>query len=95
MSLLTITIDDAGRYVGWLIAAVRDRYVPISGSVGIRFRGLPVPNIEWREDRAVITWDDGAEIDLPGIDPDIERIVVWPDRAMIELRMAPDVEVRW
>jgi len=95
MSLLTITIDDIGKHVGWLIAAFRDRYVPLTSSVGIRFKGSPVPQCEWLTNCLVMSWEDGAEIDLPGVDPDIERIVIFPDRATIELAYAPDVQVRW
>lgn len=96
MSLITIRIDDIGRYVDWLHQACRDKYVRINDQIGIRFRGDAWPRCEWRTNCAVITWYDGAEVDIPGIaDPTIERIVVFASVAEIELAYAPDVKLVW
>lgn len=67
----------------------------LTNSIDLVFSGSPIPIVNKGTDWIDLQWKDRVEIDLPGwVDPDVDYVRVWKDRAEIRFKVGGKVKIR-
>lgn len=94
---MQITIEIAGirDKLRLLNEAVLTGRCVLTDSVAVVFAGNPMPSVHRGEGFVDLTWTDKVELDLPGfVDPDIDYVRVWQDRAEVRFRIGGKAVIR-
>lgn len=92
---ITINIDGIADKLKLLNQAFSTGRCELTPSVDLVFSGSPIPQVTKGRGFIDLRWEDKVEVDLPGfVDPDVEYVRVWDDRAEVRFKIGGKAVIR-